>query len=61
MKTIEVTFINEIAVITETTATEFTVRRMQAVATLIWMSRQGLEWTWGRTEDGLEQASWSRG
>lgn len=61
MKNIEIIFVNNTAVITETTETEFTVRRMKAVSALVWMSRQGKKWVWDKTEDGLERATWSRG
>lgn len=61
MKTIEVTFTADIAVITISSESEFTVRRMRKTAALVWMYKQGLKWSWSKTEDGLEQATWSRG
>lgn len=60
MKTIEITFTVDVALITITTEDEITIRRVKQAAALVWMYKQGLKWNWGKTEDGLEQASWSR-
>lgn len=60
MKTIEITFTVDIAVITITTEDSVTIRRVKKTAALVWMHKQGLKWTWITLEDGTEQATWSR-
>lgn len=35
-------------------------RTTHAIDAMKWMAKQGLEFTWTKTEEGLEQASWER-
>lgn len=42
------------------TETTYIRRTVHAINAMKWMAKQGLEFTWTKTEDGLEQAIWER-
>lgn len=60
MKSIEITFFLDHAMITLTDEKGITIRRMKPTQTLAWMNKQGIKWIWTELPDGTEQAIWER-
>ena len=58
-QSIEITILPDHAMITISSETEFTIRRMKVLQTMTWMAKQGLKWEWVKLEDGTAQAIWN--
>lgn len=62
MTTIIVTFNldNSATILWADTENTYIRRTTRAIDAMKWMAKQGLEFTWTKTDDGLEQAVWER-
>jgi hypothetical protein len=62
MTTIIVTFNldNSATILWTDTENTYIRRTTHAIDAMKWMTKQGLEFTWTKTADGLEQAVWEK-